>query len=84
MGWIRFRGRRIEERKRRGRFGEERMREFGDLGLYKNGCKTVYPTPGRPAQTESNLGFSRSTGYGLRSFFCIPDYLGPPPSRPGL
>ena len=45
---------------------DEEGKEFWGLGLYKESSKlTVYPIPGkppgRPMETESNLGFSRST-----------------------
>ena len=52
----------------------EGMRKLGFLGFIKQpGKQQFYPTPGRlpgrPVETESNLDFSRSTGFGQKFFF---------------
>ena len=72
MGWIGFGRRRIEEGKKRIRWRGENERNLGVRFFKELGKKQFYLTlgrpPGRPAQTESNLGFSRSTVYGLNFF----------------
>ena len=62
----------IEERKKEKPVERDKNERFRELRLYKNWVNWADPTSGRPpgrlAQTESKLGFSRSTDFRLNFF----------------